>query len=369
MKILVLNIAKPKEAAPVFSYGMALGLVQNNCEVYALMQDNTPNKSQWNELLDERHLYYTHINNEEESHVKQLLDFIFIESKKIKKFFKGIKFDIVLSPMFANWSTFLLPLFKAKEKVAVCHDPLPHSGEKKINVILAKRFYKKNDRLIVLTKRFRKPASVRYNKPLDKIVAIPHGRMNSYLSIQNNEKRQNYNKHNINFLFFGRIERYKGLGVLGEAYKILYKKAKNISLTIAGNGDFSEFNDLYKGLPNTNLLIRYIDDDEVGGLFDGPNVVAVVPYIDATQSGIISIALEYGVPIIASNTGGLKEQLDDGKIGILFEAGNVEELARAMKCFVDSPDLFEKQRKIEKEYLKFLDWDKVTKIMLDSIDI
>lgn len=367
MKILVFNIAKPKEVAAIFAYGVAKGLAENGVEVYALMQENVQNREQWDKLLGNKHVYYTKLNNDEESHSKQLIKFYTSEIRKIKNHFKGITFDYVLTTVFANWSTFFLPVFKTRNRIAVCHDPLPHSGEKKLNVFLAKRYYQHNDKLIVLTKRFREFAAERYNKKVEDVFVIPHGRMNSYTLSENPLKAQNYKKENINFVFFGRIEKYKGLGVLGEAYKILSSQVPNVTLTVAGNGDFSEFKELYDGLKNTKLIIRYIDDDEVGGLFNGANVVTVVPYIDATQSGIIPIAMEYGTPIIASNTGGLKEQLNDGKIGLLFEAGNAQALADVMKQITEQPQIFEEQKLLEKEYLKSLDWNVVMNQLLINL--
>lgn len=367
MKILVFNIAKAKEAAALFAYGVAKGLVENNIEVYALMQENVQNKEEWKKLLDNEHIYFTHINNDKESHGKQLFDFYLSEKKKINYFFDGIVFDYIISTVFANWSTFFLPIFNAKKRIAICHDPLPHSGEKKLNAYLAKRYYKANDKLIVLTKRFITPAAKRYNKKNEDIIAIPHGRMSSYSVLSNPEKKQKYEENNINFVFFGRIEKYKGLGVLGEAYKIIADNNMNITLTIAGNGDFSEFEELYQDLPKVHLINRYIDDDEVGGLFDGPNVVTVIPYIDATQSGIISIAFEYGTPIIASDTGGLREQLDEGKIGLMFEAGNPDELAKKMQIIIDNPDIFKIQRNLEENYLHTLEWNVVMFKMLEKL--
>lgn len=368
MKILVWNLAKPKEAAPVFAYGLAKGLVENGIEVYALMQEGVPNKAEWDKLLDSQHIYYTHSNNTQDSHLKQIIDFYTVERQRIKQFFRNVELDYSISTVFANWSIFFEPLIKAKCRVAVCHDPIPHSGEKRINAWLAKRFYEKHDKLIVLTEKFVKPAEKRYNKRQNSVISIKHGRSDAYTNKINVEISKEYDTNKINFLFFGRIEKYKGLGVLGEAYKDLCKKHKNVTLTVAGNGDFSEFEELYSTLERTRLIIRYIDDDEVGGLFSGPNIVAVVPYIDATQSGIISIAFEFGVPVIASNTGGLKEQLDNGKIGVFFEKGNAKELSRKMEYFIDRPETFKEQSDLERQYIRKLDWDIVTKDMLHKLE-
>ncbi|WP_196809815.1 glycosyltransferase family 4 protein [Butyrivibrio sp. MB2005] len=362
-----MNLAKPKEVATFFSYGMAEGLKQNNIDVYAIMQENVQNKEQWNELLPSNHIYYTQLNNDIESHIKQVWEFWTCEIKRLNEYFKNIVFDVALTTFFANWSTLYFPLIKARYRIAVCHDPFPHSGEGRINAFLAKRYYKQNDKLIVLTDKFRLQASKRYNKKNQDIIVIPHGRLNVYSSLASKEPKKYYDSESINFLFFGRIQKYKGIEVLGKAFKLLVNKKKNVTLTIAGNGDFSPYKQLYDSLPNVNLLIRYIDDSEVEGLFKSEKVVAVVPYLDATQSGVIPIAMEYGVPIIASETGGLKEQLDNGKIGLFFERGNENDLARKMMSIVDNPDIFTCQRKLEYDYIECLNWDKVMGDFLKQI--
>ena len=54
--------------------------------------------------------------------------------------------------------------------------------------------------------------------------------------------------------------------------------------------------------------------------------------MDATQSGVISLAHSFGCPVIASDTGGLKEQLNKGEIGLFCKIGNAKELCEKMFC-------------------------------------
>lgn len=54
------------------------------------------------------------------------------------------------------------------------------------------------------------------------------------------------------------------------------------------------------------------------------------------------VTVEYmfkGLPVIGSNTGGTKEIVVDGKTGLLYEQGNVEELADCIKALYDKEDL------------------------------
>jgi glycosyltransferase involved in cell wall biosynthesis len=53
---------------------------------------------------------------------------------------------------------------------------------------------------------------------------------------------------------------------------------------------------------------------------------------------IIPEAFAYGIPVIASNRGGIPEMIQEGINGFLFEPVHQQELTEKMKYFVESPD-------------------------------
>ena len=55
-------------------------------------------------------------------------------------------------------------------------------------------------------------------------------------------------------------------------------------------------------------------------------------------------AFAAGVPVIASDLGGLSEVVRDGENGLLFEAGSASALAGAIRRLVDEPELYESLR-------------------------
>ena len=77
--------------------------------------------------------------------------------------------------------------------------------------------------------------------------------------------------------------------------------------------------------------------------------------------------MEFGAVIIASNTGGLKEQLNDGKIGLYCEPGDVDSLVDQMEKVITTSEIFATENEKMKKYLDNLEWDKVTKKMLNEI--
>ncbi|MBP3883865.1 MAG: glycosyltransferase, partial [Olsenella sp.] len=93
-------------------------------------------------------------------------------------------------------------------------------------------------------------------------------------------------------------------------------------------------------------------DEDIARLFSMENCVAVVPYRDATQSGVIALALAYGVPVIASDTGGLREQLDGGNVGLFCEPGNTESLFTRMAELSADAGARANQARFMREYAK-----------------
>ena len=53
----------------------------------------------------------------------------------------------------------------------------------------------------------------------------------------------------------------------------------------------------------------------------------VLPYSNATQSGVITDAYRYARPVISFNVGAIKEQIEDGKTGFLIKAGDIDGFA------------------------------------------
>jgi len=247
--------------------------------------------------------------------------------------------------------------------VYTVHDPVLHSNESKFNQLL-NRFVAKDikaaDKVVVLSSVFRKYISEQYKKRDKDIVVLPHGTFETYKEVGHNQTEASewYRNHpeSINFLFFGRIEYYKGLDLLIEAYAALEKKySKHVSLLIAGKGDFSPYHDAFKQLKNAKLLNYMIPDENVMSLFHGRNVITVLPYRDATQSGVINLAAQSASLIIATNVGGLPEQLDEGKAGILVEP-TVQGLATAMEDVIEHREKYGQMIEYGKAKVGKLTW-------------
>lgn len=143
-------------------------------------------------------------------------------------------------------------------------------------------------------------------------------------------------------LFFGRLEKYKGVAVLLEAWSRYKAAGRAGRLILAGKG---ELQSLWSGAlpPEVELRQHRIEDDEALALFRQASLV-VLPYIGATQSALIPAAYAFGKPVIASRSGALPEYVEEGRTGWLVPPGDAGALAAALAEALQSLDAPERRR-------------------------
>lgn len=362
-KILI-NYIGINGSGPVFSLGMAKGLAENGCEIYAIIPKTIENLDDWLNAGFIKDIAIIDLYSSKVDYLKHYFSYNRRAAETVKKKFGNIVFD-------KSIKTFPHPMLdiverglSIKEKFIICHDPVPHKGEPLLARYRNYRYICNAEKVIVLSKKYIDFINQKYGFSTKDIVYMPHGTMELYREKNIPAKLIEHKTGFVDFVFFGRVEDYKGIDILGKAYKELKKEISNISLTVAGKGDFSKYSDIYESLEDLTLLNRYIDDSEVGNLFDSEQVVAVVPYVEASQSGVIPIALEYGRAIIATDTGGLKEQLFEGEVGTFAKPGDVESLRQAMYKLAKEPEHKKMQEQISKQYSDRLSWKGVTANLL-----
>ncbi len=138
-------------------------------------------------------------------------------------------------------------------------------------------------------------------------------------------------------LFFGTIRRNKGLDLLLRAAE----KLPGYSLTIAGAPEDLEYFQKeilprVKSLRDTgtrvDLLDRFVPDEELEKLFATHSAI-VLPYTQGfqAQSGVAFMALAYGLPMVASDVGGLGDLMREFKVGVTFRDATPERLTAAVR--------------------------------------
>lgn len=140
-------------------------------------------------------------------------------------------------------------------------------------------------------------------------------------------------------LFFGRIWPYKGLEYLIRAEPLITSRIPNAKIAIAGTGeDFGRYRRMMENPERFIIHNEYVSDEKRTELFRRASVV-VLPYIEASQSHIISIAYRFGKPVVATRVGGLPEMVDDGKTGFLVAPRDVDALADAIGRLMQNAEM------------------------------
>lgn len=170
-------------------------------------------------------------------------------------------------------------------------------------------------------------------------------------------------------LFFGFIRDYKGLDILLEAISLLKDKL-DVKLLVVG--EFYSHKEKYKSLINrlniSEKLLMFTDfipTSEVKYYFSAADCI-IIPYRNATQSGIVQIAMNFRKPVIASNVGGLGEVIKNGETGYIVDKENPAMLAEAILKFYEQEKESIFVSNIEKEVEKY-SWAKFTDGIFDLI--
>jgi len=168
-------------------------------------------------------------------------------------------------------------------------------------------------------------------------------------------------------LFFGKIRKYKGLETLLQALELV-KREMRFRAIVAGEFYVSSgrYKDLAKRLgigDDIEWLDHYIPNDQVPGLFRRADLV-VLPYRNATQSGVVPVAYQFDVPVIATRVGGLAEVIHDNQTGFLVPPGDAAELARKILEYfkLSRKEVF---RKNIRNFRKRLSWNQVADTLVE----
>jgi len=135
-------------------------------------------------------------------------------------------------------------------------------------------------------------------------------------------------------LCFGRLLPYKGLDLLASAMHQLGTR-REWELRVVGSGPESPELASLRGLPGVTVDNRWVPEDEIGALIAWADVL-VLPYKEASQSGIAPAAAAAGRFVVSTRVGGLIEQLQNEDLARLCDP-NAASLAAALRDLLDAP--------------------------------
>jgi len=158
-------------------------------------------------------------------------------------------------------------------------------------------------------------------------------------------------------IYVGRLSHRKGLHVLISAMKLVVEKIPNARLLIVGNGHARGFVEILVkmlGLEKNVKLLGFANREGIKLLYKTSGVF-VLPSIYGESFGIVLLeAMASGVPVVATDTGGISEVVKDGYTGLLVERRDSVELADAILKVLNNSNLSKKLvRNAGKEVRKY----------------
>ena len=267
--------------------------------------------------------------------------------------------------IFKYWLPFFGPCFGTIAKFAkrntntkvlfICDNIIPH--ERRPGDVLFTRYaFNQADFFIVQSDAVEKELNKHFPRAVYR--KVPHPVYENFgMPIPKQEARAKLGiKEKRVLLYFGYVRAYKGLLTLIDAMK----RIPDTLLLAVGEfyDDESKYRQKVKDL-NLESCIKfvseYVPNEKVATYFSAADVV-VLPYLSATQSGIVQIAYNFNKPVIATNVGGLAETVIDGKAGFVAQPNNPESLASCIQRFYNENKEREFVTNVMQEKKKY-SWD------------
>ncbi len=279
---------------------------------------------------------------------------------RVARWLREARPDIIHIVAAHEWNPLFATISRAMGKPVIytVHDPIAHAGAPVRMRISNWILLRMSDALVVLT-RYGRGQLISQGFAAAKIHTIPHG-IYSFLT----KRLRGRKAQEDNILYFGRIEPYKGLENLVEAFQSVSTALPGWKLLIAGSGRLPSAL-LTQQTRQIEVVNRYLSDGEIADLLQRARIV-VLPYREATQSGVVAAAYAFGRPVIVTRVGGLPEMVVSGKTGLVVPANDPRALARAMHRLARDPH---RLRRMGREALRIgstrWSWERVARAHMD----
>jgi glycosyltransferase involved in cell wall biosynthesis len=333
MKIFYLD---PNNNTPQFNYPLLEMLTQKQIDVTYYSTNYSEHTNYYDKNYDckKKYLFSSYISS--------------IKNKKLRLFFKFFSFPfhylcfcfqlIIEKPDIIHINWLAAPLLDyllldvarilSVPTIVNVHNFQPHDNSK--HRFLEKKIYAKASELICFSDFICQKL-----KPVhSKVHKINHGNVYQKEIGLFKEVMVMSDKKRFTFLFLGGIRAYKGLEILLKAISNVQHEIEGIKLIIAGSGDkilcthLQKLIIFFKIEANVEFLPGYVTYKKMIPLVQACDC-GILPYQNASQSGVVYLYNELEKPLIVTNVGGLPEQVEE-KVSIVC-LPNAESIAEAIK--------------------------------------
>jgi D-inositol-3-phosphate glycosyltransferase len=233
-----------------------------------------------------------------------------------------------------------------------------------LNRLTLRWMYRLMDHIIVHTEQMKSEIIKDFIVPEEKVTVIPHGIHDaipcSALAKTQARERLGLAADEKVILFFGNIRPYKGLDYLVKAMAMLPGDFSKIKLIIAGQIEEPGYWDKILKLMEEDGLrdrimtnVGFVPDNEIEVFVKAADLM-VLPYTEVFQSGILFLSYNFGLPVVATDVGSLREEVLEGETGFICRPLDPVDLAEKIERYFCSGlfhNLEAKREKI-KEYAR-----------------
>lgn len=269
------------------------------------------------------------------SKIKRLLHWIpfFLHLKNELKYY-DIDRVYLQNDMF-TFNVIIWLMFRKNAKFTVwLHDPILHDGASKKERIhrfcsMVTYFHEVKNFILSYHSAYNDILNIKglsHYKDRMKIISLPQMPEMEFADIANMKEKENIIEYD--YIFFGRIEEYKGLELFIDAFRETVDKKR---LLIVGTGKDEEKVKKKAALDyRIKFINRYVDNRELAKYIVKSKCV-VLPYKSATGSQTVAIANYYGRIVMATKVGCFPEYIEEGKNGFFIEDYTVDAIKSALK--------------------------------------
>lgn len=278
-------------------------------------------------------------------------------------FLKNQSPDVIIisywHPFFAPMYNFIIKRISSKKIYFLFHNVISHQSIPFEEFFVKKIISQKNYNFIVMNESDREKI-LNINSKAN-IVENFHPIYNHSFSADDREKfRKEMSLQDKKvILFFGLIRPYKGLDILIDAISLIKSDIKNLKVLIIGESyeKMSKYHKKIKELNLTELFVfnqKFVEEKNISKYFLSSDLV-VLPYKSSTQSGVLSLAMNFNKPVIVSSKGGLKDYVEEGKTGFISPP-TADQFAKKIKKYFHS-NLRDQMEKNIKERKDIFSWN------------
>ena len=254
---------------------------------------------------------------------------------RLRRFLDEHGVEVVIVAMEQIWQAPILAIAAGRRSVLLCvHDATLHPGSFSVIADFTLRLQRLlADGALTFSEHVARSLAEQRTFREDRIWRTVHG---SYAS-STNSARQAPNETRAPIIgFFGRLTTYKGLGIAAEAIRLLRDSGRRVHFRVVGNGQDPALACLQH--EDDDITLGWIDDAAIPEVLDGFDLL-VLPYTEASQSGVFAYAMGAGLPMVVTPVGGLVEQAATGA-AVVAASTTPSDVAQALRVLLDDPDRY-----------------------------